>query len=263
MKRRLGVWTLVCAGWGVVWIASPGAQAPTPQGQPGKANWLTDGGDPQKNAWQRNETLITKESVKNMKLAWKLQLDNQPRQMHNLFPPLIVSDVATASGPREIAVVAGISDNLYGIDVARGAQIWKRKFDSTFVEPTGGRGPGVLCPGGLTATPVIGPTDTPGKYIAYVISWDGRLRKVDVASGQEVEPAEPFLPPERQAVRAEPLEERPLHDDRAGLRRQSQRVLLVRSRDQESRSVPARQRRDVAALRPVARQGRHALRRLR
>ena len=118
MRRRLGVWTLVCAGWGVGWIASPGAQAPNPQGQPGKANWLTDGGDPQRTAWQRNETLITKESVKNMKLAWKLQLDNQPRQMHNLFPPLIVSDVATASGPKEIAVVAGISDNLYGIDVA-------------------------------------------------------------------------------------------------------------------------------------------------
>jgi outer membrane protein assembly factor BamB len=193
MKRRLVIWSVICAGWAVVWTAGPDAQAP-PQAQPGKANWLTDGGDPQKNAWQRNETLITKESVKSMKLAWKLQLDNQPRQMHNLFPPLIVSDVATADGPREIAVVAGISDNLYGIDVAKGTQIWKRKFDSTFVEQPGGRG-SVLCPGGLTATPVIGPAGAPGKYIAYAISWDGRLRKIDVATGQEVEPAEPFLPP--------------------------------------------------------------------
>src|SRR5688572_4327895 len=194
MKRRLVMWSVVCAGWSVVWSAAPDAQAPASQGQPGKANWLTDGGDPQKNAWQRSETLITRDSVKSMKLAWKLQLDNQPRQMHNLFPPLIVSDVATADGPREIAVVAGISDNLYGIDVAKGTQIWKRKFDSTFVEQPGGRG-SVLCPGGLTATPVIGPADAAGKYIAYVISWDGRLRKVDVATGQEVEPAEPFLPP--------------------------------------------------------------------
>ena len=65
---------------------------------PGKANWLTDGGDNQRTAWQRNETLITTDSVKNMKLLWKLQLDNQPRQMHNLFPPLIVSDVTTVAG---------------------------------------------------------------------------------------------------------------------------------------------------------------------
>jgi outer membrane protein assembly factor BamB len=195
MRVRLSVWSLSLLAWSAVWMAVPDAQIPNGQGTPGKANWPTDGGDPHKNAWQRNETLITKDSVKNMRLAWKVQLDNQPRQMHNLFPPLIISDVATADGPREIAVVAGISDNLYGIDVAKGARLWKRTFDSTFVEQTGGRGGGVLCPGGLTATPVIGPGSAPGQFIAYAISWDGRLRKVDVATGQEVEPAEPFLPP--------------------------------------------------------------------
>ena len=47
----------------------------------------------------------------------------------------------------------------------------------------------------MTATPVIGPADTAGKYIVYAISWDGRLRKLDVATGAEIEPAEPFLPP--------------------------------------------------------------------
>ena len=195
MQRRLVIWFVVFAAWTATWAMVPAAQAPQEQGVPGKAHWLTDGGDPQKNAWQRNERLISKDSVRNMKLAWKLQLDNQPRQMHNLFPALIVSDVATKDGPKEVAVVAGISDNLYGIDVAKGTQLWKRKFDSTFVEQPGGRGGGVLCPGGLTATPVIGPGEAPGRYIAYAISWDGRLRKVDVATGDEIEPAALFLPP--------------------------------------------------------------------
>ena len=36
-------------------------------------------------------------------------------------------------------LLAGVSDNVYGIDVASGQQIWKRKFDSTFVEQPGGR----------------------------------------------------------------------------------------------------------------------------
>jgi outer membrane protein assembly factor BamB len=188
MKYRLVVWSVVCAAWTAIWIAVPGAQS-------GKASWLTDGADPQRTGWQRNETIISTTSVRNMKLAWTVKLDSAPRQMHNLFPPLVVPDVATADGPKEIAVVAGISDNLFGIDVAAGRQIWHRKFDSTFVEQPGGRGGGVLCPGGLTATPVIGPAGTAGKYIAYAVSWDGRLRKVDVATGQEVAPAELFLPP--------------------------------------------------------------------
>ena len=69
-----------------------------------------------------------------MKLVWKLQLDNEPRQLHNLFPPMIVSDVRTASGPKQIGVVAGVSDNLYGIDLDTGTQLWKRT--STTPSPT-------------------------------------------------------------------------------------------------------------------------------
>jgi hypothetical protein len=67
----------------------PGAQAKR------RADWLTDGGDPQRTSWQRNETILTKDSVKGVQLLWKIQTDNQPRQMHNLFPPLIAGNVST------------------------------------------------------------------------------------------------------------------------------------------------------------------------
>ncbi len=188
MARRIIGAVAFFVGTAPYWLAPAGAQGK-------KAHWLADGGDPQRTSWQRNETILSPASVKGMKLLWTLQTDNQPRQMHNLFAPLIVGDVAMVGGPREIAVLAGISDNLYGIDVEKGTQIWKRKFDSTFQEPVGGRGGGPLCPGGLTATPVIGPTDTAGKYKIYAISWDGRLRQLDVATGQDLAPPEPFLPP--------------------------------------------------------------------
>src|SRR5215813_570053 len=81
----------------LAWTAGVGASAP--KSQP-KANWLTDGGDPQRTSWQQHESLITPATAKNMKLVWKLQLDNEPRQLHNLFPPLIASDVTTPQGPR-------------------------------------------------------------------------------------------------------------------------------------------------------------------
>ena len=166
--------------------------------QQAPANWLTDGADSRRTAWQQNETILTTANVKDMKLLWTIKLDNQTRQMHSLFPPLIVGSATTTAGPRQIAVVAGVSDNLYGIDVEKGTLLWKRHFDSTYQEPPpvpGGRGGSVLCPGGLTATPVIAPTAAPGKYIVYAVSWDGRLRTVDVATGEEIEPPAPFLPP--------------------------------------------------------------------
>jgi outer membrane protein assembly factor BamB len=114
--------------------------------------------------------------------------------MHALFPPLIAGSVTTPTGAKEIAVVAGVSDNVFGIDVDKGALLWTRHFDSTFKEQPGGRGGGTLCPGGLTATPVLDQT-SPGKYIAYAVSWDGRLRTLDVATGEEVEAPALFVPP--------------------------------------------------------------------
>ena len=128
MSRRVVAAVLaMCAA--AFWPVAPDAQAPK------KASWLTDGGNPQRTSWQENETILSPSTVKNMKLLWTVQTDNKPRQMHNLFPPLIVPDVQTGQGVREIAVVAGISDNIYGIDVETGTQIWKRHFDSTFEEP--------------------------------------------------------------------------------------------------------------------------------
>ena len=76
------------------------------------ADWLTDGGDAQRTAWQRDETIFTKENIGEMKLLWKIKLDNEPRQLHSLFPPLIVGKVDTSAGPKQIAIVTGVSDNI-------------------------------------------------------------------------------------------------------------------------------------------------------
>jgi outer membrane protein assembly factor BamB len=185
--QRLVLCLLAAIVAAAAWETHPAAQAGR------RAQWLMDGADPQRTSWQRQETLISPASVKDMRLLWSQKLDNPPREMHNLFAPLIIGDLQTAGGAREIAVVAGISDNIYGIDIATGQQLWKRHFDSTFDD--GGRSGGPLCPGGQTATPIVVPTDTPGQYIVYAISWDGRLRTVDPATGREIARAEPFLPP--------------------------------------------------------------------
>ena len=64
------------------------------------ADWLTDGGDSKRTAWQKDEKILSTANVKDIKLLWKIKLDNEPRQMHYLFPPLIVEKVNTPSGVR-------------------------------------------------------------------------------------------------------------------------------------------------------------------
>jgi len=162
------------------------------------SDYLTHGVDPGRTGWMKDEKVFNTTNVPNMKLLWKVKLDAKPRSMHNLFNPLIVQNVTTPQGAREMAVVAGVDDNLFGVDVASGEQMWKLHFDNNLPERTPpvslNEVDNVLCPGGLTDVPVIGAGPGAGKYTAYVVSWDGRMRQVDVATGKEIAPAEKFLP---------------------------------------------------------------------
>jgi len=160
------------------------------------ADWLTDGGNVQRTAWQKDEKLLSTDSVKGMKLLWKTKLDNEVRQMHSLLPVLIAGRVNTPAGPKEIVLETGVSDNLFAIDAETGQTLWKKHFTSTWTPPAnGGRGGGILCPGGITATPVIGPTSTPGKYTLYAVSWDGMLHQLNLSDGEEIASPSKFMPP--------------------------------------------------------------------
>ena len=159
------------------------------------ADWLTDGNNPQRTNWQKEEKTLTTANAKNIKLLWKLKLDNEPREMHSLFPPLISERVNTSSGPKQIAIETGVSDNIYAIDVEQGKVIWKKHFTSSYTPPPNARGGGILCPGGITATPVMAPSETPGKYTVYAVSWDGSLHEFNAADGEDIKPPMKFMPP--------------------------------------------------------------------
>ena len=134
------------------------------------AEWLTDGKDNQRSAWQKDEHILTTSNVKNMTLLWKVQTGNEGRALHALMPALIASKVTTGSGPKEIVLVSGISDNLYAMDASDGALLWKKHYEYPIPKPDfelpadlppvfGGKTPATLNfldPGGSSDTPVIG-----------------------------------------------------------------------------------------------------------
>ena len=99
-------------------------------------------------SWQRHERLISPTTVK----GDAPDLEAAARQRAAPAPqPLPAADRRRgqdAGGPKQIGIVAGVSDNVYGIDLDTGAQLWKRHFDKTFEEPSGRRGAYCSVPAG-------------------------------------------------------------------------------------------------------------------
>jgi outer membrane protein assembly factor BamB len=151
------------------------------------ADWPTDGGNSLRDNWQRDEKILSADSVGNLKILWKVKLDNQPQEMHSLFPPLIVEHVKTPSGEKQILIEAGISDNIYAIDAANGTLLWKKHFEYPTPARRGKIGD-PLCPPGQTATPVIGPPDASGARTVYAMGGDGQVHSLNVANGEDVAP---------------------------------------------------------------------------
>jgi outer membrane protein assembly factor BamB len=152
---------------------------------------LFEGVDTARTGWVKNETVFTPANVGATKLLWRVQLNSTPRAMHNLFPPLIAENVQTAQGPLEVGLVAGITDDLFAIDVANGQVIWRRRFENRLANQA--LVDNVLCPGGQTAAPALVQV-SPGKYTVYALSWDGRLHQINLGDGENVAPPEKFIP---------------------------------------------------------------------
>jgi outer membrane protein assembly factor BamB len=202
----------------VILMSSACLGVPPAQAQVGRvADWLTHGGDPQRTGWQKYETAINPESVKGFQLLWKLKLENQQKAMYSIFEPLIIGRLITNRGFKELAFVAGSSDNIYAVDADLGRILWQRHFDHAADVPQTAN-PTWLCPGGLTATPVIpapptfggrgaaggrGPAaPTPGRGGGafavrgiYVLTSDGNLHEMNLANGEDVMPPAKLVPP--------------------------------------------------------------------
>jgi hypothetical protein len=155
--------------------------------------WPMFGGNPQRDGWARDETVLTKDNVKSMKLVWKLRLENVPKELNSLTAPIIVENVLTAEGHKDFAVVAGASDTLDVVDLDTGKVRWHRKFTA---DGTPRQTPRWLCPNALNATPVIqfggeGPRDR----TIHVVTSDGKLHSVNLVNGEYRKPPILFVPP--------------------------------------------------------------------
>ena len=158
------------------------------QGQTaGAPEWNTGSYNPQRDAWQRNETKLTTANVKNLQILWKAKLSVKTMGMQSFREPLILAGVTTGSGPKNLTVLAGSSNEVYALDADSGEVVWQKKLPWSSEKPQEpGEGRGFICTNALSATPVVTPPGA-GERFLYVLSSDGYLHTMNLASGEEKE----------------------------------------------------------------------------
>ena len=118
--QRLMFVVLTSALAGSITFAQPGR---------GGSQWLTALADAQRTSWIRSDDKISVAALSKpgFELQWKAKLDNQPRGVHGLTQGVTASGV-TLFVP--MSLVAGSSNNVYGIDNDLGYVVWQRHFDA-------------------------------------------------------------------------------------------------------------------------------------
>ncbi len=173
------------------------------------SNWTTFGGDPQRSGWERIETAISKDTVKDLQLLWKMKLESQPKGTRPIMPPLIVGRVISYRGFKELAIVGTGSDIVYAIDADLGKMFWQKHLEYSTAEPqvtssscastamptmppppAGRGGPGR---GAAGPAPQVAPGRGGSAFIGgggpasiYAISSDGRLHRLNVSTGDDM-----------------------------------------------------------------------------
>ena len=112
-------------------------------------DYSTDGADIERSGWVKDEKILTRQNVGTLKLKWKLETGNQPRALHALMPVLVIGQLQTPGGVKQVGIVNGISDNLYAFDVETGKILWQKHWD--YPAPAGRGGGAAAAPTGSEA----------------------------------------------------------------------------------------------------------------
>jgi outer membrane protein assembly factor BamB len=165
-------------------------------------NWPTSGGDAQRSGWEGADARISKDTVKDLQLLFRIKLESQAKGSRPLLPPVIMGRLISYRGFRELAFVGSNADIVYAIDADLGTIFWQKHLEYSTREPqVTASTPD--CPGGMTATPtmaILGAAGTPprggapapvasfiaGTASVYAISSDGRLHRLNVSTGDDI-----------------------------------------------------------------------------
>ncbi len=155
-------------------------------------DWLTWGYDQERTGWNKSETTLTKQNVSHLQLKWKSQLSTKPVDvvLSTLTAP-VVATIDGAQGPETLVYVVGSDNTVYALYSETGELAWQKAFPNPLKAPVESKSLLYQCPNTQNATPVIDKE----AGIIYVSTSDGKLRALDLKTGQErMQPADFTIP---------------------------------------------------------------------
>jgi outer membrane protein assembly factor BamB len=91
-------------------------------------NWPGVNGGPQREAWARPEAMLSRNTAGAVKLLYSRKLDNRSRGQHALTPPLVLGNLISYRGFKEMVFVGGSSEVVFSIDAVLNRPIWTTRL---------------------------------------------------------------------------------------------------------------------------------------
>jgi hypothetical protein len=201
------------------------AFAATANAQGAAIDWPFTGNDAQRTGWEKSDSRITKDNVKDFQLVMKMSLDPKAKGARSLTPPVMIGRLISYRGFKELAFVQGASDRLWAVDADMNRIFWEKNFEKAD-HSAKNSGPNVVtCAATVSAAPSLTPpvvfgggrgrSGAPpppaapqstvksllssggfgGPRPLFALSSDGRLHLLNTSTGEDVTPAMTFLPP--------------------------------------------------------------------
>ena len=168
-------------------------------------DWPSYGGDAQRSGWEKSDTRITRDNVKDFELVLKRNFAYKRTGPRSLTPPVIVGLLISYRGFKELAFVADDTGTIWSVDVDLNRVFWKRQFD----DKTKARS---AC-GVIASMPALAPPVVFGRRSAsghrrqaipgngfgevrpvFAVSGDGKLHKLNTSDGTDLSKPLDFLP---------------------------------------------------------------------
>ena len=144
------------------------------------ADWPTWGHDQARTGWNRAETRLTKDNVSRLGVRWSAQLPIPLTDivLSTMTAPVVVADVATQQGRKDMLFLLGANDTLFALDADSGNIIWQKSFPNAVLAQKPATW---LCSNTANATPVA----DKAKGVVYFLTSDGKLRGAALGDGAE------------------------------------------------------------------------------
>jgi outer membrane protein assembly factor BamB len=91
-------------------------------------NWPGVNGGPQREGWARPEAMLSKNTVGAVQLLYSRKLDNRNRGTQALTPPLVLGNLISYRGFKEMLFLGGSADTVYSIDAELNRILWSAQL---------------------------------------------------------------------------------------------------------------------------------------